>query len=143
MKQLAFGEMCSLILLVVIALLADTGLACAAEKPNVILLMSDDQGWGDVGFNGNEKLDTPHLDAMAAAGIRFDRFYASAPLCSPTRGSCLTVQLRQQAGRTMERRSPLCADGIEVTANMAGDDSRIIMDRERLSCVRQLCGGET
>jgi len=59
-------------------------------SPNVILLMSDDQGWGDVGFNGNDVIRTPHLDAMAAAGIRFDRFYAAAPLCSPTRGSCLT-----------------------------------------------------
>lgn len=57
---------------------------------NVILLMSDDQGWGDVGFNGNDKIHTPNLDEMAADGVRFDRFYASAPLCSPTRGSCLT-----------------------------------------------------
>ncbi|WP_166831128.1 sulfatase-like hydrolase/transferase [Thalassoroseus pseudoceratinae] len=58
--------------------------------PNIILLMSDDQGWGDVGFNGNVRIHTPHLDAMAKQGVRFDRFYASAPLCSPTRGSCLT-----------------------------------------------------
>ena len=61
-----------------------------ANQPNVILIMSDDQGWGDVGFNGNEKLNTPNLDDMAASGVKFDRFYASAPLCSPTRGSCLT-----------------------------------------------------
>ena len=60
------------------------------SPPNVILLMSDDQGWGDVGFNGNDRIKTPHLDAMAANGIRFNRFYAAAPLCSPTRGSCLT-----------------------------------------------------
>lgn len=60
------------------------------NSPNVILLMSDDQGWGDVGFNGNEVVQTPNLDAMASAGVRFDRFYAAAPLCSPTRGSCLT-----------------------------------------------------
>ncbi|MFK7818838.1 MAG: sulfatase-like hydrolase/transferase [Planctomycetaceae bacterium] len=58
--------------------------------PNIIFVMSDDQGWGDVGFNGNERIHTPHLDAMAANGVRFDRFYAAAPLCSPTRGSCLT-----------------------------------------------------
>ena len=60
------------------------------STPNVILLMSDDQGWGDVGFNGNETVKTPNLDAMASAGVRFDRFYAVSPLCSPTRGSCLT-----------------------------------------------------
>ncbi len=61
-----------------------------SASPNVIMLMSDDQGWGDVGFNGNDVVKTPNLDAMAAEGVRFDRFYAAAPLCSPTRGSCLT-----------------------------------------------------
>ena len=61
-----------------------------SEAPNVILIMSDDQGWGDVGFNGNKQVQTPNLDAMAAEGVKFDRFYAVSPLCSPTRGSCLT-----------------------------------------------------
>ncbi len=58
--------------------------------PNIILIMSDDQGWGDVGFNGHPNIKTPHLDAMAANGVKLDRFYAASPLCSPTRGSCLT-----------------------------------------------------
>lgn len=58
--------------------------------PNVIMIMSDDQGWGDVGFNGHADLKTPHLDAMAANGVKLNRFYAVSPLCSPTRGSCLT-----------------------------------------------------
>ena len=62
----------------------------AAEKPNVILIMCDDLGWGDVGFNGNKTIRTPHLDAMAKAGLKFNRFYAAAPVCSPTRGSCVT-----------------------------------------------------
>ena len=52
--------------------------------------MSDDQGWGDVGYNGHPTIRTPHLDQMAAEGMRFDRFYAAAPVCSPTRGSVLT-----------------------------------------------------
>jgi len=64
--------------------------ALASERPNVILLMSDDQGGGDVGFNGNDQIQTPHLDEMASQGVKFDRFYAASPLCSPTRGSCLT-----------------------------------------------------
>ena len=58
--------------------------------PNIILLMSDDQGWGDVGYNGNAEAKTPNLNAMAGAGIRLDRFYAAAPVCSPTRASVLT-----------------------------------------------------
>ncbi len=64
--------------------------ACGHEKPNIVLMMADDLGWGDVGFNGNTTIKTPHLDAMAAAGMRFTRFYAAAPVCSPTRGSVLT-----------------------------------------------------
>ena len=59
-------------------------------RPNVILVMTDDQGWGDTGYNGHPTLKTPHLDRMAGQGLRFDRFYSGAPVCSPTRGSCLT-----------------------------------------------------
>ena len=64
--------------------------AKAAPHPNIILMMADDLGWGDVGFNGGAIIQTPNLDAMAAAGLKFNRFYAAAPVCSPTRGSCLT-----------------------------------------------------
>lgn len=60
------------------------------NKPNIILTMCDDLGYGDTGFNGNEIIHTPHLDAMAAFGARFSRFYAGGPVCSPTRGTCLT-----------------------------------------------------
>ena len=59
-------------------------------RPNVILCMSDDQGWGDTGYNGHPFLKTPHLDKMASEGIRFSRWYAGAPVCSPTRGSAIT-----------------------------------------------------
>lgn len=62
----------------------------AQNSPNIILIMADDLGYGDVGFNGNEIIKTPALDQMADQGLVFDRFYAAAPICSPTRGSCLT-----------------------------------------------------
>ncbi|NOY42180.1 MAG: sulfatase-like hydrolase/transferase [Planctomycetes bacterium] len=62
----------------------------AADRPNIVLVMADDQGWGDVAYNGHPILKTPNLDAAAAAGLRFDRFYAAAPVCSPTRASVLT-----------------------------------------------------
>jgi len=52
--------------------------------------MTDDQGWGDTGYNGHPDLETPHLNAMSREGTRFDRFYAAAPVCSPTRGSVIT-----------------------------------------------------
>ncbi len=62
-----------------------------STPPNIILMMADDLGWGDVRcFRPDSPIDTPNLDAMAAAGMQFNRFYAAAPVCSPTRGSCLT-----------------------------------------------------
>jgi len=60
------------------------------KRQNIVLMMADDMGWGDPGYMGNKLIRTPHLDAMAEAGVRFNRFYAASPVCSPTRGSCLT-----------------------------------------------------
>jgi arylsulfatase A-like enzyme len=60
------------------------------ERPNIILIMADDLGYGDVGFMGNKIIKTPHLDEMARQSILFKRFYAGGPVCSPTRGTCLT-----------------------------------------------------
>jgi len=62
----------------------------AAPRPNIILCMTDDQGWGDTSYNGLKQIQTPNLDAMAAAGLRFNRFYAQHPSCSPTRASVMT-----------------------------------------------------
>ena len=58
-------------------------------KPNIILLMGDDHGWEETGYNAHPYVKTPFLDEMAAAGLRLDNFYAQ-PTCSPTRGSVLT-----------------------------------------------------
>jgi arylsulfatase A len=59
------------------------------RKPNILLILTDDQGWGDIHSHGNAVLDTPTLDRLAASGARFDRFYVS-PVCAPTRASLLT-----------------------------------------------------
>ncbi|MCR9197717.1 MAG: sulfatase-like hydrolase/transferase [Planctomycetaceae bacterium] len=60
------------------------------RPPNIILVMADDQGWGDTHYNGHPFVRTPALDAMAAEAFVFDRFYAAAPVCSPTRASVMT-----------------------------------------------------
>ena len=65
-------------------------LATDTSRPNIVLVMADDLGWGDVAYNGHPVIKTPHLDAMAANGLKMNRFYAGAPVCSPTRGSVLT-----------------------------------------------------
>ncbi|MDF1825041.1 MAG: sulfatase-like hydrolase/transferase [Verrucomicrobiales bacterium] len=70
------------------------------DHPNIVLVMADDQGWGQVGYNGHPTLKTPNLDAMAAAGIRFDRFYAGGSVCSPTRATILTGRTHTRTGVT-------------------------------------------
>ena len=60
------------------------------ERPNVVIVMADDHGYGDTGYTGHPFVQTPNLDAMAGGGVVFNRFYASAPVCSPTRASVMT-----------------------------------------------------
>lgn len=59
------------------------------NKPNIILIMADDQGWGDLGMNGNTDIKTPNIDALAKNGASFENFYVQ-PVCSPTRAELLT-----------------------------------------------------
>ena len=61
-----------------------------AAPPNIILMMGDDHGWEETGYNGHPHVKTPVLDEMAASGLKFERFYAAHPSCSPTRASFLT-----------------------------------------------------
>ena len=68
------------------------------DKPNIILIMTDDQGWAQTGYYDHPVLKTPNLDAMAENGLRFDRFYAGAPQCSPTRASILTGRNNDRTG---------------------------------------------
>ncbi|MCS5538433.1 MAG: sulfatase-like hydrolase/transferase [Roseibacillus sp.] len=71
---------------------------CHAQKPNIVLVMADDMGWGQTGYYDHPVLKTPNLDAMAANGLRFDRFYAGGPVCSPTRATVLTGRTHDRGG---------------------------------------------
>ncbi|MCB1063647.1 MAG: sulfatase-like hydrolase/transferase [Verrucomicrobiae bacterium] len=76
--------------LATLAIISISLAAKAADKPHIILVMADDQGWGDMAYNGHTTVKTPNFDDAAATGLRFDRFYAAAPVCSPTRASVMT-----------------------------------------------------
>ncbi len=67
------------------------------NKPNVLLIVTDDQGWGDLGVNGNHNLQTPNIDYLAKNGVQFSRFYVS-PVCSPTRAEILTGRYHPRGG---------------------------------------------
>ena len=71
--------------------------AIAASRPNIVLIIADDQGYGDLGVHGNPHVRTPVLDRLAADSIRFDRFFVS-PLCAPTRASLLTGRYSLRTG---------------------------------------------
>jgi len=71
--------------------------ACLAERPNVVLILTDDQGYSDVGFNGNPIVKTPALDQFASTAVVFDRFYAN-PVCSPTRAALMTGRNAYRTG---------------------------------------------
>jgi arylsulfatase A-like enzyme len=69
----------------------------AAQPPNVVVILSDDQGWGDLSVNGNTNLSTPHIDSLARDGASFDRFFV-CPVCSPTRAEFLTGRYHPRSG---------------------------------------------
>jgi arylsulfatase A-like enzyme len=68
------------------------------RKPNVVVIVGDDMGYADVGFHGCKDIPTPHLDALAKAGVRFTSGYVSGPYCSPTRAGLLTGRYQQRFG---------------------------------------------
>ena len=69
-----------------------------ARRPNVVLLVADDLGYADLGFQGGKDIPTPHLDALAAGGVRCTNGYVSGPYCSPTRAGLLTGRYQQRFG---------------------------------------------
>lgn len=70
----------------------------AASRPNLVMILADDLGWGDLGLNGAPDIGTPRIDAIARAGVRFTQSYSSAPECSPTRCALLTGRYPQRVG---------------------------------------------
>src|SRR4051812_5048340 len=74
------------------------GTAQAARKPNILIIVSDDQGYADIGVQGCKDIPTPNLDALANAGVRCTNGYVSGPYCSPTRAGLLTGRYQTRFG---------------------------------------------
>lgn len=72
----------------------------AARPPNFVLIVADDLGYADLSCYGNDRFETPHLDALAREGLRFTDFHANGPVCSPTRAALLTGRYQQRSGIT-------------------------------------------
>lgn len=84
-------------LLLLVAIQVSGSLFAADDRPNVIVILSDDQGWGDLSLNGNTNLSTPNIDSLARDGASFERFFV-CPVCSPTRAEFLTGRYHPRSG---------------------------------------------
>jgi len=80
-------------------LIVTMAVAAAPQRPNIVMILADDQGWGDLSVNGNRDLNTPHIDSLAKEGVSFDRFYVGS-LCAPTRAALLTGRYHARTGVT-------------------------------------------
>lgn len=92
----------------------------AAPRPNIVLILADDLGWGDLGCYGQRHFATPRLDRLAAEGLRFTRAYAGATVCAPSRGALMTgfhtghARVRGNAGRNRPQAQALRAEDLTV-----------------------------
>ena len=102
------------VLLVYICTFAFSCQKPASTPPNIIFILTDDQGWGDISAHGNEVLQTPAMDQIKAEGASFQRFYVS-PLCAPTRASFLTGKYHISTGTVSVSRGLERMRGQEVT----------------------------
>jgi len=88
----------------------------SSEKPNIIVIFTDDQGYADVGVYGAEGFETPHIDALAKDGIQFTNFYVPATVCTPSRAALLTGQYPKRLGLHKGVISPYSKHGLEPEA---------------------------
>ena len=87
-----------LTLLLSVLCLGATPVQAEAEKPNVVIIFIDDQGYYDLGCYGATEIKTPRIDQLATEGIRFTDYYAAAPICSPSRAGLLTGAYPRRIG---------------------------------------------
>ena len=83
--------------------------AQGSRKPNIVYLLADDLGYGEVGCYGQQKIMTPHLDRLAAEGMRFTQHYAGAPVCAPSR--CVLMTGRHLANAYIRGNKPVRPEG--------------------------------
>src|SRR5687768_9558806 len=91
-----------------------------SKRPNIILIVADDLGWGEVGCYGQKKIRTPHIDALAKRGMRFTSHYSGSPVCAPSRCSLMTgkhqghAYIRNNTATPPEGQQPIPEDTITL-----------------------------
>jgi arylsulfatase A-like enzyme len=108
---------CVIVMAAVMLLCVNALDAAEAPRPNVIFIIADDMGYADVGFNGGKEIKTPAIDAIAAAGARFESFYVQ-PLCSPTRAALMTGRYPMRYGFQVGVVRPWATYGLPLEERM-------------------------
>src|SRR5262245_2482427 len=91
------------------------------RKPNVIVFLADDLGYGELGFQGNKEIPTPHVDSIAKNGIRFTQGYVSGPYCSPTRAGLMTGRYQTRFGHEFNPGSSRDSAGLPLSEKTIAD----------------------
>jgi len=104
----------------------------SSSQPNIILIVTDDQGYADVGFNGSTEIPTPHIDRIANEGVRFDQGYVSYPVCGPSRAGFMTGRYQGRFGFTTN-----------PTMNPAVPNAGVRLDEDMISEVLKTQGYST
>lgn len=95
MKKIAFG---AFLMIFVFGVCGSPSRVASSAKPNIVFILADDLGYGDVGSYGCPDIKTPEIDGLATQGVRFTHFYANGPECSPTRTAFMTGRYQQRVG---------------------------------------------
>ena len=96
-------------------------IAADAAKPNIVVILADDLGWGELGAQGNKEIPTPHIDSIASGGIRFTQGYVSGPYCSPTRAGLLTGRYQTRFGHEFNPAGPKSTNGLPLDQTTIAD----------------------
>ena len=102
----------TIITLILVVLCGVTNLRAKPEQPNIVLLLADDLGWADLGFQGSSDILSPNIDQLAKHGIRFTDGHVSASVCSPSRAGLMTGRYQQRFGH--EANSPPPSEGMDI-----------------------------
>jgi arylsulfatase A-like enzyme len=111
-------------------------LPAVTRPPNIVFILADDLGYGDLGCYGQSKIATPHLDRMAKEGLRFTRFYAGSTVCAPSRSVTMTGQhtghttVRGNAGTKGAQAQTLRAEDVTVAEVLQSAGYRTALSRQ-------------
>ena len=102
MRMVQIRRFLPAVLVILFGIASARGFAVGAERPNVVLIVADDLGYGDLGCYGSKFNETPNIDRLAATGLRFTDFHSNGPMCTPTRAAMLTGRYQQRFGKKFD-----------------------------------------